>query len=109
MRFLVDAQLPAALARWIDARGFRAEHVLDCGLLEAADEAIWAHAVQIDAVIVTKDEDFAIRQTVIGAGPAIVWVRLGNCRKAALLQAFESAMPGIVRALEAGERRVDVY
>ena len=36
MRFLIDAQLPPALARWITEHGHEAEHVLDCGLAEAS-------------------------------------------------------------------------
>jgi uncharacterized protein with PIN domain len=63
MRFLVDAQLPPALARWLAAEGHEAEHVSDCGLSGAADPAIWDHAASVDAVIVTKDEDFAQRKT----------------------------------------------
>jgi predicted nuclease of predicted toxin-antitoxin system len=40
MRFLVDAQLPAALARWLAAEGHRAEHVADIGLAGALDKEI---------------------------------------------------------------------
>ena len=36
MRFLVDAQLPPALARRIEAFGHVAEHVTECGLASAA-------------------------------------------------------------------------
>lgn len=32
MRFLVDAQLPPALARWLAAQGHEAEHVGDIGM-----------------------------------------------------------------------------
>ncbi|HSM28057.1 MAG TPA: DUF5615 family PIN-like protein [Thioalkalivibrio sp.] len=35
MRFLVDAQLPPALARWLSAQGCPADHVADLGM-EAA-------------------------------------------------------------------------
>jgi transcriptional regulator with XRE-family HTH domain len=44
MRFLVDAQLPPALARWLAAQGHEAEHVSDCGLAQAADPAVWDYA-----------------------------------------------------------------
>ena len=37
MRFLVDAQLPPALARFLASLGEEAIHVLDAGLLEADD------------------------------------------------------------------------
>lgn len=35
MRFLVDAQLPPALARWLCANGHEAVHVGDLGMLAA--------------------------------------------------------------------------
>lgn len=40
MKFLVDAQLPPALARWLVVQGFRAEHVMDIEMDAASDEAI---------------------------------------------------------------------
>jgi predicted nuclease of predicted toxin-antitoxin system len=40
VRFLVDAQLPPALARKLAGRDHVAEHVADVGLLAAADSAI---------------------------------------------------------------------
>jgi len=33
MRFLIDARLPPALARWLTEQGHEAEHVFDCGLV----------------------------------------------------------------------------
>jgi predicted nuclease of predicted toxin-antitoxin system len=41
MRFLIDAQLPPALVRWLTEQGHDAEHVVDCGLAEADDRLIW--------------------------------------------------------------------
>ena len=100
MRFLVDAQLPVALARWLSAAGIESEHVSDCGLLAASDGEIWSYAVSGGSVIVTKDEDFQLRRSMVEAGPAVVWVRLGNTRKGPLLAWFEKRLPDIVRALE---------
>jgi predicted nuclease of predicted toxin-antitoxin system len=40
VRFLVDAQLPPALARALSERGYVAEHVADVGLLSATDAEI---------------------------------------------------------------------
>lgn len=58
MTFLVDAQLPPALARWLCQQGHTAAHVEDVGLREAEDIAIWNHALSSGVIIVTKDEDF---------------------------------------------------
>jgi predicted nuclease of predicted toxin-antitoxin system len=71
MRFIVDAQLPPALARSLTAKGHEAEHVADRGLHAASDNAIWDFAMQEGAVIVTKDEDFAQRKAQADSGPAV--------------------------------------
>ena len=107
MRFLVGARLPPALARRLEALGHRAEHVADCGLAAVPDEAIRRPAASIGAIIVTKDEDFAIRR-LLQPGPAVVWLRLGNSRRSALLARVEAALQAIVSALERGEAIVEV-
>ena len=107
MRFLVDAQLPPALARWIVSAGHAAEHVGDCGLMAAPDDVIRTRASQTGAVIMTKDEDFAVHR-LLHEGPAIVWVRIGNTRRAELLRRIEVDFPAIVAALERGEPLVEI-
>ena len=107
MRFLVDAQLPPALARRIQALGHSAEHVVDCGLATAADDAIRTYAASIGAAIITKDEDFAVRR-VLQEGPAVVWIRIGNTRKAELLRRVEADFIAVVAALEQGETLVEI-
>ena len=107
MRFLVDAQLPPALARQLVALGHQAEHVSDCGLLSSADDAIQAYAIDIGAVVVSKDEDF-VTARVLGAGPSVVWIRLGNLRKSELLKRMDAEIERIVAALEQGESVIEV-
>lgn len=60
-KLLIDAQLPPALVRAIAQQGHPVEHVLDIGLLQASDDAIWQYAEASGAILITKDEDFAIR------------------------------------------------
>ena len=107
MRFLVDAQLPPALARRIQGLGHSAEHVVDCGLATAADDVIRSYAASVGAVIITKDEDFAVRR-VLQEGPAVVWIRIGNTRKAELLRRVEADFIAVVAALEQGETLVEI-
>jgi len=82
MRFLVDAQLPPALADWLVAR----EHVADRGPGSASDTEIWICATAIGAAIVTKDEDFAQRKAMNEGGLAVVWIRLPNTRRRDLVR-----------------------
>jgi predicted nuclease of predicted toxin-antitoxin system len=107
VRFLVDAQLPPALASKLESQGHRAEHVADQGMTSASDSTIWEYASTVGAVIVTKDEDFAIRR-LLSEGPAIVWLRMGNSRRVALLDRVEAELPAIVAALERGEKLIEV-
>ncbi|HZT29524.1 MAG TPA: DUF5615 family PIN-like protein [Gemmataceae bacterium] len=108
MKFLVDNQLPAALARYIATQGHDCDHVLEMGLGQSSDAEIYRHAEQNGATLISKDEDFFFLATRPGARLSLVWVRIRNCRKASLLQAFERAWPGIVEALSTGERIVEI-
>jgi predicted nuclease of predicted toxin-antitoxin system len=58
VRFLVDNQLPAALARWLTAEGHDAIHVLDIALAQADDSSICDFARAESRVVVSKDEDY---------------------------------------------------
>jgi len=58
VRFLVDAQLPPALARWIESRGHWAAHVATVMTPSESDAAIVTYANEHGAAIVTKDADF---------------------------------------------------
>jgi predicted nuclease of predicted toxin-antitoxin system len=106
--FLVDNQLPRALARFFVSHGFKAEHLLDLGMDEAGDRAVWDYALKGSHVIVTKDEDFLNLALRPGPAAQVIWGRLGNCRKQALLHSFESALPKVVQALQQGDRVVEL-
>jgi predicted nuclease of predicted toxin-antitoxin system len=108
MRFLVDAQLPPALARWLVAKSFDAEHVGDCGLATASDAEIWDYALRSGSIILTKDDDFAQRKGLENGGPTIVWIRLPNTRTRDLLIWFENALPVVLDALAHGETLIEM-
>jgi len=108
VRFLVDNQLPRALARFLAGRGIQCEHVVEAGLAEASDVGIWRYAAEHALVLISKDEDFLYLATQPGATVQVVWVRLGNCRKRELLAAFDRLWPRIQQCLEAGDRVVEV-
>ena len=108
MTFLVDNQLPVALARFLSARGVECHHVLDLGLAQASDIEIWRYAAESKMILISKDEDFFHLAGQRGTGIPLVWVRLGNCRRRELLSAIERAWPRIQTCLEAGDRVVEV-
>ncbi|MFT3851380.1 MAG: DUF5615 family PIN-like protein [Ilumatobacteraceae bacterium] len=108
MRFLVDAQLPPALAQLLSTYGHVAEHVGDIGPGDAADRDLWRYAIGHDAVIVTKDEDFADMVIASRTTPTVVRVRVGNTRRAALLAWFEPLIDQVVALLETGNRLIEL-
>ena len=108
MHFVIDAQLPPALARWISSQGYVAEHVLDLAMARTSDRGIWDYALACGAVIVTKDQDFASRRASEAIGPLVVWLRCGKTRRQELLAWFERSFSAIVAGLERGETLVEV-
>ena len=108
MNFLVDAQLSPQLARWISGRGQHATHVFEAGLHGATDAAVWQHAVNEHAIIISKDEDFVDRWLLGDGSVAVVWVRKGNCSNRALLAWFEPLWPDVLKRLEQGERLIEL-
>ena len=108
MKFLVDNQLPPALARFISEElHTEALHVVDVGLRESTDAALWSYASANDFVLISKDEDFV---TLYSKTPSagLLWVRLGNCRRAFLLEVFKKQWQRILERFENGERFVEL-
>jgi predicted nuclease of predicted toxin-antitoxin system len=58
MKLLVDNQLPAALARYLQAYGWECAHVQDVGLDAVDDQAIWRYAKERSLTNITQDQDF---------------------------------------------------
>jgi len=108
VRFLVDAQLPSALARMLSARGHVAEHVTDIGPADAPDRELWHYALEHQAVLVTKDEDFSNMLVFGGDSPSIVWIRVGNTRRRALIDWFEPLIDRVVEMIEAGNDLIEL-
>jgi predicted nuclease of predicted toxin-antitoxin system len=77
-------------------------------LAEAPDAVIWRQATEKVAVVVSKDDDFALRAQMGATGPAVVWVRYGNVRRVELLRRFTAAGPSILDALNRGETLMEL-
>jgi len=96
LNFLVDAQLPPALAQWISARGHPATHVFDIALVKAPDADVWEHARRQNAIVISKDEDFVDRWLLDQDPVALIWIRRGNL------------WPDTLKRLEQGERLIEL-
>lgn len=108
MKILIDAQLPPALKVLLIEAGHEAYHVVDVGLRDAADAVVWEFAVRERTAIITKDEDFAARRLREPHGPTIIWLRAGNCSRAALARWLMPLLSPIEAFAEAGESVIEV-
>jgi predicted nuclease of predicted toxin-antitoxin system len=108
LRFIVDAQLPPALAEFLTSKGHDAVALREIGLRDADDLDIWERARLDAAIIVTKDEDFAQMVAANDEGPRVLWVRTGNLLKRVLLARFENAWSELEQHLRSGARLVEL-
>jgi predicted nuclease of predicted toxin-antitoxin system len=73
-----------------------------------SDRVIWAKARELEACIVTKDEDFILLQALDRAGPVVVWVRIGNAVRDVLLRRLPMWWPNVMAAIERGEKVIEI-
>ncbi len=100
--------MPLALALHLRGWGLDCVHVLDAHLGDADDAEIWAYALAESRIVVSKDEDFiplALRQ---GDAGRLLWVRLGNCRNAPLLAAFDRVKDSLLAELRSTNRIIEL-
>jgi len=108
VKLIVDAQLPPSLASALRDAGCEAVAVREIGLREAKDSAIWQYALENQAAILTKDEDFAQRCLSGVNPPVVVWLRIGNATNPVLLGWFLPLLPAVLSRLEAGDKLIEV-
>jgi predicted nuclease of predicted toxin-antitoxin system len=79
-------------------------------LAAGSDHAVWDEACRRAATVITKDEDFVFigQSSRIAPAPAVVWVRIGNCSRKVLLDAFLAILSTVVELIEAGEKLVEI-
>ncbi len=100
MKFLVDAQLPARLARFLNDVGHDALHTLELpDGNRTTDVRIAEVAGGEGRVIVTKDRDFRDGHLLVDSPHRLLVVTTGNVTNAALLALFEANLDVIVGAL----------
>ena len=105
MKFLVDAQLPARLARALTKAGHDAKHTIE--LPEgnhSSDTDVTAFADVEDRVVVSKDADFRISQQLHGRPRRLLVVAMGNVTNNDLLATFDAHLEVIVAAFENADR-----
>ncbi len=105
--FLIDTQLPPALSKFLQSRGYESVHTMDYPeghLLQ--DSEIIKIATDNQQVIITKDSDFLDNYLLKGAPPDVLLLEVGNIKNADLLQIFERNIQTIENAFANGAHLV---
>jgi predicted nuclease of predicted toxin-antitoxin system len=109
MIFWLDAHLSPAIAVWIEQQfGIVTQHVVELGLRDADDLAIFEAARAANAVLLTKDIDFEDLVLRLGSPPQIVRLSCGNTSNAELKRIFATGLSETIKLLEAGEPLVEI-
>ncbi|UFU06613.1 DUF5615 family PIN-like protein [Ruania halotolerans] len=75
---------------------------------DATDHELWAYALGHDAILITKDDDFSTMAFLSDRAPVLLWIRVGNTRRRALLAWFEPLIDEIVRLIEDRQRLIEL-
>ena len=96
------------LADWLREQGHQAEHLLEIGLAQSKDNPVWQYATDHNAVVITKDEDYAEWVRRGRSGPQVLWIRLGNSTTRELINWLAPLFPIALRQIEKGVRLVEL-
>ncbi|NES24849.1 MAG: hypothetical protein F6K41_39560 [Symploca sp. SIO3E6] len=101
MKFLVDAQLPVRLARFIRASGYDALHTKELPQENAtSDTQINELSIQQERIVITKDSDFVDSFMTIHKPYKLLLVTTGNIRNTELEAIFSRNIQTLVNLFE---------
>lgn len=100
MKFIVDAQLPFALSKFLSKQGFDVIHTDDLPNREfTTDSEIREISIKEERIVITKDSDFLDSYYLKGIPRKLLLISTGNIRNKALLSLFESNLNTIIELL----------
>lgn len=104
MRFLVDAQLPVRLARWLQEKGHDVLHTRDLPTGNRTEDSdVNELSLREARVVVTKDTDFVDSFLLTRKPHKLLLVATGNIGNEDLEGLFQRNLEEIVSALDASD------
>jgi predicted nuclease of predicted toxin-antitoxin system len=101
MKFLIDAQLPKALANFFIERGFDAIHTLSLPMKNATpDNYVNKVSIKEKRVVISKDSDFYNTFLAKKEPYKLLYLSVGNMRNSQLLSLFAANFDIIIRELK---------
>jgi predicted nuclease of predicted toxin-antitoxin system len=97
MKFIVDAQLPTALSKFLTIKGFDVIHTDDLPNKEfSTDKEIREISFKEERIVITKDADFLDSYYITGVPERLLLVSTGNIKNKDLILLFDSNIDQIV-------------
>lgn len=101
MKFLIDAQLPARLARLLNDAGHDAIHTLDLPERNRTTDAEISRVADAeDRIVVSKDSDFRASHLLAGTPARLLVLSTGNSTNRDLLALIDGHLDAVVAAFE---------
>ncbi|WP_199245464.1 DUF5615 family PIN-like protein [[Phormidium] sp. ETS-05] len=101
MKFLVDAQLPLRLARFLQLSGYDTLHTKDLKLGNSTpDSAINDISLQENRIVITKDRDFYDSFLIKNEPYKLLIVTTGNITNADLENLFKNNLPQLTELFQ---------
>lgn len=110
MKYIIDAQLPRSLAKWMILAGYEAIHTLDLPRQNDTTDSEIIRIASVDkvTVIVSKDKDFPEQRIIKGLPEKLLWVTTGNIKNNQLLKIFENEFGRINSLFEEGNLFIEL-
>lgn len=100
MKFIVDAQLPRRLAKFLQDVGYDAIHTLDLPDRNATpDSNINTLSIAQERIVITKDSDFVDSFLTIQQPYKLLLISTGNIKNSELEELFGAYLPQIINLL----------
>lgn len=100
MRFIVDAQLPRRLAKWLRGKGYDTVHTLDLPEKnQTDDDIINSISMSESRIVISKDSDFYDRFFDRLEPHKLLFLTTGNIRNDDLIDLFERNFDQIILEL----------
>ena len=103
MKLLFDENLSHRLVDLLSETFPNSLHVDLVGMKGFTDTEIWNYAIQEDAIIVSKDNDFRQKSFYFGSPPKVIWLSIGNA-KTSVIADLITANYAIIRTFVADTR-----
>ena len=99
MKLLLDENLSRRIVPFLQTDFPGSAHVALLGMERVDDLEIWQYAKDNDFAIVSRDSDFQERSLIAGHPPQVVWLKIPNHSKTAVLNILIEHRAEIEKAL----------